>query len=186
MKNLIVFTLTILFASICWGESLQTLQKNADFECQKRLGTNWAAFGVDAQFFPHGSACRIKAKDGITWQADDKGFSAVAPTTAPTIYLGDQGADNDFVFSSAFASEPACSGLSAMGYANHTEKERWSALNSKWEVFYSEVTNPFGKDYSVTRIYHNHRHVATFYSPNATTAARRACFIVQGRGGKVQ
>ena len=80
--------------------------------------------------------------------------------------------------------EPACKGLSLMTWTGHTDEERKVGLNAKWELMYWHWSWN-APDTAYASIYRNHHHVTTF-DTTPQDAARKVCFVVKGKGGKVR
>ena len=113
-------------------------------------------------------------------------------TSPPTIFFDDIAyAQDGNDFSTAFALESKCAGLSLMTWTNHTSEERMLGLKSEWSLSYA--TSPeSGRGGGA--LYHRHAGAdlgnfdfqVGFSSDRPEDAAQKVCLIVTSRGGTIR
>lgn len=115
-----------------------------------------------------------------------------AIVSAPTIFYDDIAYQEDGrQFSTAFALESTCSGLSLMTWTNHTSEERMLGLKSEWHLSYA--TSP-ESGHGGGALYHRHAGAddgnfdfqVGFSSDQPGEAAQKVCSIVTSRGGTIR
>ncbi|MGA7575311.1 MAG: hypothetical protein WCA97_15090 [Terriglobales bacterium] len=89
-------------------------------------------------------------------------------------------------FQDAFVLEPTCAGLRLVRASRHAGDVRSEERNSRWLMTYFEMGSDQKSGRGFGTIFDSSDKGLRFDAENAADAAKKVCFIVKGRGGRLE